>query len=372
MPPRPLPTTPFDVSSSNNYGPTDDYTHHHGSSSPSHDVPKYATNKNSISSPISISSSSSVESIHDIPETHGFQNGSVPNSHKQSLTTTSNQQQQQQQEQQQEQQQQQLQQPNNQVQQHQSQILQQPSSSTQEPASKELNIERRPDYQVKVVCVGDGGCGKTCLMLTYTYGSFPNTYIPTVFENYLTTVQAPNNKLIELALWDTAGQEEYDRLRVLSYPEVNVLLVCFSIDSPTSLDNVVDKWAPEVTHFCPDIPFLLVGLKSDLRKPGSSARALITPQQAKLIAKQVGAVEYMECSARLSENISDVFNAAISVVLADELAPPAPPAPPPEEPKPKNTAVQSAVSMKKKKKPAIVSSSPVKPKKKKRSKCIIL
>lgn len=361
MPPRPLPTTPFDVSSSNNYGPTDDYTHHHGSSSPSHDVPKYATNKNGISSPISISSSSSVESIHDITETQGFQNRSVPNSHKQCLTTTSNQQQQQQQRQSQE--------PNNQSQQHQPQILQQPFSSTQQVTLKEPDIERRPDYQVKVVCVGDGGCGKTCLMLTYTYGSFPNTYVPTVFENYLTTVQAPNNKLIELALWDTAGQEEYDRLRVLSYPEVNVLLVCFSIDSPTSLDNVVDKWVPEVTHFCPDIPFLLVGLKSDLRKPGSSARALIMPQQAKLIAKQIGAVEYMECSARLSENISDVFNAAISVVLADELAPPAPS---PEEPKPKNTAVQPAVSMKKKKKPAIVSSSPVKPKKKKRSKCIIL
>jgi len=48
-----------------------------------------------------------------------------------------------------------------------------------------------------------------------------------------------------LALWDTAGQEDYDRLRPLSYPDSHVILICFSIDSPDSLDNVqekVSKW----------------------------------------------------------------------------------------------------------------------------------
>lgn len=188
--------------------------------------------------------------------------------------------------------------------------------------------DERPDYHIKMVCVGDGGCGKTCLMLTYTYGSFPTTYIPTVFENYLTNVRSADNKLIELALWDTAGQEEYDRLRVLSYPEVNILLVCFSLDSPTSLDNVLEKWVPEITHFCPDVPFILVGLKSDLRqtdefnevKPG-----FISPEEGTAMAEKIGANRYMECSARLSEGISNVFNTSISIVLADHLGLPEPP-----------------------------------------------
>lgn len=57
-----------------------------------------------------------------------------------------------------------------------------------------------------------------------------------MFENYITQVIL-DNKLIELALWDTAGQEEYDRLRPLSYPESDVILIVFSVDFPTSLAN---------------------------------------------------------------------------------------------------------------------------------------
>ena len=70
---------------------------------------------------------------------------------------------------------------------------------------------------------------------------------------------------VELALWDTAGQEDYDRLRPLSYPDTDVILMCFSIDSPDSLQNIPEKWVPEVKHFCPNVPIVLVGNKKDLR-----------------------------------------------------------------------------------------------------------
>ena len=66
---------------------------------------------------------------------------------------------------------------------------------------------------------------------------------------------------VELALWDTAGQEDYDRLRPLSYPDTDVILMCFSIDSPDSLENIPEKWTPEVKHFCPLVPIILVGNK---------------------------------------------------------------------------------------------------------------
>jgi small GTP-binding protein len=72
-------------------------------------------------------------------------------------------------------------------------------------------------------------------------------YVPTVFENYITHVEhKPSGKSVELALWDTAGQEEYDRLRPLSYPETSLLFVCFAIDCPNSLENVLDKVSLQV------------------------------------------------------------------------------------------------------------------------------
>lgn len=126
-------------------------------------------------------------------------------------------------------------------------------------SSSETNVTMPPKFSKKFVVVGDGGCGKTCLMISYSQGYFPEvssscitffccslsprkSYIPTVFENYIThTNHAPTGQTVELALWDTAGQEEYDRLRPLSYPETDLIFVCFAIDCPVSLENVMDK-----------------------------------------------------------------------------------------------------------------------------------
>ena len=68
-------------------------------------------------------------------------------------------------------------------------------------------------------------------------------------------------------IWST-GQDEYDRLRPLSYPQTDVFLMCFSVTSPISFENVKDKWFPEVHHHCPGVPFLIVGTQIDLREDG--------------------------------------------------------------------------------------------------------
>lgn len=73
------------------------------------------------------------------------------------------------------------------------------------------------------------------------------------------------HKYYSLSLWDTVSDEGGDRLRPLSYPDSDIFLVCFSIDSPTSLANVRDKWLPEIQHFGSGLPFIIVGLQTDLR-----------------------------------------------------------------------------------------------------------
>lgn len=180
---------------------------------------------------------------------------------------------------------------------------------------------------IKLVVVGDGAVGKTCLLISYTSNSFPQEYVPTVFDNYSANVIV-DNKTVSLGLWDTAGQEDYDRLRPLSYPQTDVFLICFSIISPTSFNNVRAKWWPEVTHHCPKTKMILVGTKLDLRDdPDTLARLAekghepITPEKAHNLCKEIGAVRYMECSALTQKGLKQVFDAAIKAVLVPSPSP---------------------------------------------------
>jgi len=164
----------------------------------------------------------------------------------------------------------------------------------------------------KLVIVGDGACGKTSLLCSFALGEFPKEYQPTIFENYVAEIRL-DGKPVQLALWDTAGQEEYDRLRPLSYSKSHVILIAFAIDSTDSFESIRLKWIEEVREICgPTIPILLVGCKADLRPtyPGADMSAFVSRAQAERVAQMIGARAYKECSALKIEGVDDVFEAA--------------------------------------------------------------
>jgi len=122
---------------------------------------------------------------------------------------------------------------------------------------------------------------------------------------------------VDLSLWDTAGQEDYDRLRPLSYPDADVVLICFSVDNPDSLTNITEKWWPEVCHFCPDVPVVVVGNKADLRTDentivelGALKQKPVESSEGRDVATHIAAVAYRECSARNNDGVREVFETA--------------------------------------------------------------
>jgi small GTP-binding protein len=160
---------------------------------------------------------------------------------------------------------------------------------------------------LKLVVIGDGAVGKTCLLVVYAKGTFPTEYVPTVFENYKCKVTVDGVEY-NVQLWDTAGQEELVNVRQLSYPNTDVFLLCFSVADRTSYDNIKSKWVDEIKQYVKDPLFLLIGTKSDLR---AGAQAPVSEAEGNALKAAIGAFGYVECSAIKCQGVKEAFDHAI-------------------------------------------------------------
>ncbi|XP_058116546.1 ras-like GTP-binding protein RhoL [Anopheles ziemanni] len=160
----------------------------------------------------------------------------------------------------------------------------------------------------KVVTVGDGMVGKTYMLITYARNEFPIECLPTVFDNHACNIVIDGSDY-SLTLWDTPGREDCERLRPLSYSNTDCFLICYSISSRTSYDNILSKWWPEVRTHLPEAAIVLVGTKSDLRVPGSEK--FVTTAEGKKMKHKIKAYALVECSAKRKENLHEVFKKAV-------------------------------------------------------------
>ncbi|XP_001512714.1 rho-related GTP-binding protein RhoV [Ornithorhynchus anatinus] len=171
---------------------------------------------------------------------------------------------------------------------------------------------------IKCVLVGDGAVGKSSLIVSYTCNGYPACYRPTALDTFAVQVMVDGAPM-RIELWDTAGQEEFDRLRSLCYPDTDVFLACFSVVQPGSFQNIAEKWLPEIRTHNPQAPVLLVGTQADLRDDVNVLIRLdqggregpVPPPQAQGLAEKIRAQGYLECSALTQKNLKEVFDAAI-------------------------------------------------------------
>ncbi|XP_056371025.1 rho-related GTP-binding protein Rho6 isoform X1 [Oenanthe melanoleuca] len=187
--------------------------------------------------------------------------------------------------------------------------------------------ERRPapaaPARCKLVLVGDVQCGKTAMLQVLAKDCYPETYVPTVFENY-TACLASEEQRVELSLWDTSGSPYYDNVRPLCYSDSDAVLLCFDVSRPETLDSAAKKWKTEILDYCPNTRVLLIGCKTDLRTDLSTLLELSHQKQAPIsyeqgcaAARQLGAEGYLECSAFTSEkSVHSIFRTVSGICLS--------------------------------------------------------
>uniref|UniRef100_G1RUW9 Ras homolog family member J n=1 Tax=Nomascus leucogenys TaxID=61853 RepID=G1RUW9_NOMLE len=175
---------------------------------------------------------------------------------------------------------------------------------------------------LKCVVVGDGAVGKTCLLLieACVYGLSSSL----LFSSPLVTVTVGGKQHL-LGLYDTAGQEDYNQLRPLSYPNTDVFLICFSVVNPASYHNVQEEWVPELKDCMPEKTnkfSRVFSCQIDLRDdPKTLARLLymkekpLTYEHGVKLAKAIGAQCYLECSALTQKGLKAVFDEAILTIF---------------------------------------------------------
>ncbi|XP_051516740.1 rho-related GTP-binding protein Rho6-like [Myxocyprinus asiaticus] len=193
---------------------------------------------------------------------------------------------------------------------------------------KERRVSQPLVIRCKLVLVGDVQCGKTAMLQVLAKDCYPETYVPTVFENYTAGLDLDEQR-VELSLWDTSGSPYYDNVRPLCYSDADAVLLCFDISQPDTVESALKKWKAEIVDFCPSMRIILVGCKTDLRTDVCTLMELsnqrLTPishEQGTLLAKQVGAEVYLECSAFTSEkSIHSVFRSAALTCLNKLQAP---------------------------------------------------
>jgi len=182
-------------------------------------------------------------------------------------------------------------------------------------------MEQATSRKIKCCVVGDVNVGKTSLLRTYVKKDFHNK---DKFETWNTVTLGTGTGTYSLLLVDADPFPDYNRLAPLSYPETDIFILCFSVDNPDSLDRIKERWLPEIRHVHTDSPFLALGTKVDLRNPSDTSEDyantgkkngpnFVNSEVGALLARSLGAAEYLECSSLTGRGVSEVFLEAANI-----------------------------------------------------------
>ncbi len=170
------------------------------------------------------------------------------------------------------------------------------------------------DYLFKCVAVGDGGCGKTAIVVRFSQGFFQENYKLTIGVEFAVKTIHIKNHNVKLQIWDTGGQERFQYVRPLYYKGSMGCIILFDLTNRESFEHI-PKWMEEVKKESGSIPMLLVGNKKDLID-----ERVISREEAEEIAKDLNMI-YVESSAKSGDGVGDVFGVLALLMIGEEIPP---------------------------------------------------
>ena len=169
-------------------------------------------------------------------------------------------------------------------------------------------------YIYKICIVGNGGVGKTSMVLRYCENSFKENYIMTIGSNFSTKtvdlVDYPQFQ-VKLQIWDLAGQKHFSFVRPPFYRGATGIIYVFDLTRRSSFSDLIE-WRSEVEKVVTDKPSLLVGNKLDLAAVGKRE---VSEQEGYALKSEMGATKYFETSAKQGDSIEDLFKVLTLEIL---------------------------------------------------------
>jgi len=164
---------------------------------------------------------------------------------------------------------------------------------------------------LKLCVLGDGAVGKTSLIIRHVDKRFVTEYKPTIgFDIALKTMKIEEGGVsAELLIWDIAGQAIFEKIREEYLQGTNAAMIVFDLTRKETYDHVKD-WLRELNTYAGKVPFILVGNKSDL-----ASKKVVSEEVGKKYAKTLGAIEYIETSAKTGQKVEDAFEKIIKKVI---------------------------------------------------------
>lgn len=171
------------------------------------------------------------------------------------------------------------------------------------------------DMARQLTIIGRGECGKTSILQRFFHNEFNVEINATAIENTDYVFQAEKRRF-KLKIWDTSGQDDFSRLRIVTLPMSDYIIICYSITDPLSFYEVEDTLVPMVKQKGREnVKIMLVATKTDKR-----TEEMISKEEGGMLAKRIGAFTFFECSSLSGAGIQEIF-AQLRRDMVDTLLP---------------------------------------------------